>query len=85
MPTGPFRALGRWPVVREHHGGSGGGSASAHVVVVKATRQYVKYTRKCARTDPSGARVRHARIYRWDATTYRASLGGFERIEARLG
>ena len=80
MPTGPFAALGKWPV-REHDGGAPRAGASSHVVVVKATRAWIKYTRKDAARAPS--RVHHGRIVRWDADTVRVSVGGFQHIAAK--
>lgn len=81
MPTGPFAALGVWPVL-EHDGSTPRSGPSSMVTIVKATRKYVKYTRKCERLDPTGERVRHGRVYRVGTRTFRVSVGGFQHIEA---
>ena len=81
MPTGPFAALGAWAVL-EHDGSEPRSGSSSIVTILRATRKYVKYTRKCARHDPMGERVRHGKVYRADARTFRVSVGGFQHIEA---
>ena len=81
MPTGPFASLGVWPIF-EHDGLALRTGATPRLTIVKATRKFVKYTRKCARYDPKGERIHHAKVYRWDARTFRVSVGNFQHIEA---
>lgn len=83
MPTGPFAALGTWPIF-EHDGSTPRTGAASRLTIVKATRKYIKYTRKCARLDPKGERVHHGKVYRWDTRTFRVSVGGFQHIAATL-
>ena len=81
MPTGPFAALGTWTVF-EHDGSLPIMGPAPRVTIVKATRKWIKYTRKCARHDPLGERLHHGKVYHWDAKTYRVSIGGFQHIQA---
>ena len=81
MPTGPFAALGKWRVV-ECDGSTPRHGPASKVTIVKATRKYIKYKRVCARTDPRGERVRHAKVVRWGLHTYRAFIGSYQHIEA---
>ena len=81
MRTGPFSALGKWPVFA-HDGSRPCTGAGSSVVIVRATKKYVKYTRRCASYDPKGERVRHGKVIRWDAGTFRVSVGGFQHIQA---
>ena len=83
MPTGPFAALGKWSIF-EHDGSKPRTGAVPMLTIVKATHKYIKYTRKCARFDPKGERVHHGKVYRWDACTYRVSVGGFQHIAATV-
>ena len=82
MPTGPFSAMGKWNV-QEHDGEIPSWGSSPKVTIVKATRTYIKYTRKCSRYDPKGEQIRHGKVRRYDATTHRVSVGNFQHIEAR--
>ena len=81
MPTGPFAALGKWPIFQDDGSMPRTGPAS-HLTIVKATRKYIKYTRKCKHLDPNGEDVRHGKVYRWDIHTFRVSVGGFQYITA---
>jgi hypothetical protein len=83
MPTGPFAALGTWPVY-QHDGSTPRTGATPKVIITKATRKYIKYTRKCARTDPRGQRVHHGKVYYFAPHTYRVSVGAFCHIEAQV-
>jgi len=82
MPTGPFAALGMWPVL-EHDGSTPRTGAAPRVRIVKATRKYIKYTRKCQRHDPKGERVRHGKIFMRNAQTYAVSVGSFQHVQAK--
>lgn len=82
MPTGPFAALGMWPVL-EGNGSTPRTGAAPRVRIVKATRLYIKYTRKCQRHDPKGERVQHGRIVMHDAQTFAVWVGNFQWIEAK--
>ena len=83
MPTGPFAALGAWPIL-EHNGSVPRTGATPTLTIVKATIKYIKYTRKCARHDPSGKRIHHGKVLRWGARSVRVSVGGFQYIQAVL-
>lgn len=78
MPTGPFAALGKWPIF-EHDGSVPRTGPQSHLTILKATRKYIKYTRKCARYDPKGERIRHGKVY-WANDSYRVSVGMFQHI-----
>ena len=82
MPTGPFAAMGQWQVYN-HDGTIPSSGPSPKVTIVKATRTYIKYTRKCKRLDPKGERIHHGKIWHYDKKTVRVSLGGFQHIKAR--
>ena len=81
MPTGPFAALGKWPIF-EHDGSIPRTGPQTHLTIVKATRKFIKYTRKCARYDPDGKRVHHGKVYRWDEGNWRVSVGMYQHITA---
>lgn len=83
MPTGPFSALGTWKVF-EHDGSAPLSGADSKVVVEKATRKWIKYRRKCSRSDPYAERVHHGKVYRYGTRIYRVSIGGFQYIEANV-
>lgn len=83
MPTGPFATLGTWPILR--HDGLMPTTGVSRLTIVKATRNYIKYTLKCAKLDPKGERVHHGKVWRWDKRTFRVSVGGFQHIEATVG
>lgn len=83
MPTGPFASLGTWNVF-EHDGSVPKTGASAKITIVKATRKWIKYTRKCSRNDPLGKNIQHGKVFRWDAKTYRVSVGGFQHVQASV-
>lgn len=83
MPTGPFQCCGRWRVY-EHDGSTPRTGPSAHITIVKATRSYVKYTRKCQRFDPKGERLCHGRVYQPTLGVYRVSVGNFQHVESRV-
>ena len=81
MPTGPFASLGKWNVF-EHDGSVPKTGPSATITIVKATRKWIKYTRKCSRNDPLGKRIQHGKVYRcWNTKTFRVSVGGFQHVQ----
>lgn len=77
MPTGPFRALGKWPVF-EHDGSRPTRGPSASIHIVQATHEYVKYRRKDYQYNPPDAVLHHARIYYHSDGTYRINLGSYQ-------
>lgn len=83
MPTGPFAALGKW-IVHEHDGTLPRTGDATTLTIVKATKRYIKFTRKSARFDPKGERIRHGKVYRADSHTFRVSVGSFQHIEANI-
>lgn len=84
MPVGPFAALGWWKVF-DHDGSMPRTGPASKIRIVGATRKTIKFTRRCARSDPLGTRVRRAKVVRWSKGTYRASVGGFQYIESCKG
>lgn len=84
MRSGPFAALGTWPIF-EHDGSIPLTGAAPHLTIVKATRKYIKYKRKCNRHDPKGEVLHHGKVYCCFYTrTYRVSVGSFQHISATM-
>lgn len=83
MPVGPFAKLGKWKVF-EHDGSVPNVGPASQVTIVQATRKWIKYKRKCNRYDPLAERLHHGKVNRWDANTFRVSIGGFQYIEAKI-
>ena len=83
MPTGPFAALGTWAVYASD-GSTPLTGPPPNIVIIKATRKYIKYTRKCARYDSWCQKVHHGKVYQYDARIYRVSVGSYCYIEARI-
>lgn len=80
MPTGPFAALGTWNVF-EHDGSIPKTGAAPKLTIVKATKKWIKYQRKC---HDSAEDLHHGKVYRWDAHTFRVSVGNFQHIQAQV-
>lgn len=77
MPTGPFAALGTWPIF-DHDGSTPRIGAASTLTILKATRKYIKYTRGDSK------RENHGKVYRWEKRTYRVSVGFFQYIVAKV-
>jgi len=75
--TGPFAQLGTWSIYSDTN--SSKLTASSKLKIVKATRKYINYTRKCMRYDPKGHIIRRGKIYSW-YNSYRVDLGSYEYI-----
>ena len=84
MPTGPFQAMGKWQVY-EHDGTEPTSGPSSKVTIVRATKKWIKYTRKDHRVDPMGTRMRHGKVSGWGYGVYRVSVGSYQHIEAVPG
>jgi len=80
MPTGPFKSMGQWQVY-EHDGTKPTSGPSSMITIVRATKKWIKYTRKDHRCDPQGTRLRHGKVSNWGNGVYRVSVGSFQHIE----
>ena len=80
MPTGPFRSLGTFDV-KDHHGNIPSNGPSSKIKIIKATTQFIKYTRTDARRlNPV---IHHAKIQYVGNKTWVAHLGGFETVSVK--
>jgi hypothetical protein len=84
MPTGPFKSLGKWQVY-EHDGSKPTSGPSSKVTIVRATKKWIKYTRKDHAIDPMGTRMRHGKVHEGVYGVYRVSVGSYQHIEAAPG
>ena len=83
MPTGPFKSMGQWQVY-EDDGSKPTSGPSWKITIVRATKKWIKYTRKDHAVDPQGTRLRHGKVRYCGYGVCRVSVGSYQHIEAEF-